>query len=118
MNSFRHDNTSRFSGSISNTSPASPTRPSGIINFHESPIFQPQSCHVATQYCRVNSGSRSACHNFAGVVRIYVTYTKRDSAIELSFQVFLEFLQQPHPAALIFPNPSFSDFVDRSRIEK
>src|SRR5437868_3095677 len=85
-----HVRTSRRGGSISTTSPLSTTRPSGAISFHDAPFFQAQSCQVSTQYLRVNSGSVRACQSFSGVVRMYVTYTKRDSAIGLSFELLLE----------------------------
>ncbi len=73
MNSLRHLSTSLRCGSISTTSPVSATRPSGIISRHVAPGFHSQSCHVSFQNRRVNSGSISACHNFSGLVRIYVT---------------------------------------------
>ena len=70
LNSLRHLSTSRRPGSISTTSPLSPTRPSGIISRHEAPGVHSDSCQVSTQYCRVNSGSIRACQSFSGVVRM------------------------------------------------
>src|SRR5262245_55684132 len=59
----------------------------------------------------------SACQSFFGVVRIYVTYTKRESAISFSFELSLEFGQDPQSSPLELADPAFDNLVDRHRVE-
>jgi hypothetical protein len=47
--------------------------PSGLTIFQGEPFFQPHSTVVSNQYWRMNCGSVSASHSFAGVVRMKVT---------------------------------------------
>jgi hypothetical protein len=45
-------------------------RPAGVLIFQAAPGVHSDSCHVAAQYWRVNSGSINARHSFSGVVRM------------------------------------------------
>src|SRR5262249_31786645 len=54
---------------------------------------------------------------FSGVVRMKVTYTNRDSAISLSFQLSFEFGEDAEAALLELADPALGDLVNRHRIE-
>src|SRR5580704_16772043 len=71
---------------------------------------------MPAQYCWVNAPSVSACHNFSGVVAMYVTYANTGLSITL-LQAFLQVAQRPQPMALVFPDPAFRDLVDRHGVE-
>jgi hypothetical protein len=66
---------------------------------------------------RVNSDFVSASHSLPGVVRMYVTWTKRSGSIDVSFEVSFEVIKRPQTRALIFFDPPVGDLVYRDRIE-
>src|SRR5262245_23562952 len=110
--------TSFRGGSISRTSPLSATRPSGAMIFHDAPFFQAHSCQVSHQYLRVNSGSVRAFQSLSGVVRMYVTYAKRDSAIGLSFELLFEVGEGRQSAPLELADPPLRDLVDWDGVQE
>src|SRR3990172_24854 len=75
--SFCQRITIRRGGSISKISPVSNKPRSGWAIFQEAPFFQSHSTVVSNWYWRMSCESVSAFQSLPGVVRMYVTYTKR-----------------------------------------